>query len=367
MKILHVNSAKTWGGGEQQTAYLIRGLAELGVENLVACRAQSAFAAYCERQAISFSALPFRAGYDLLTQRGLRRLFQAAGLSAVHLHTHHAHTQGVLAHALSRSAVPLVVSRRVGGELRHNALTRSKYNYRGIARYLAVSDHVASTLKAYLNHPNRVCTVHSGTDPARFGGGMPGRWLRQQYDLPAEVPLIGNTSALTEAKDYETFLRTAAELTRQGLRAHYLVMGEGPLRADLQTLCEVLGLQAHVTFTEFLHNLPEVLGELSVLLMPSINEGLGTSILNAFAARVPVVATRVGGIPEMVTHEQTGLLAEAGDAKELARQVMRVLSDAEFREGLVDRAEQRVLEQFTAQRMVTETYRIYQKVLEEWA
>ncbi|HAA12754.1 MAG TPA: hypothetical protein DCE41_14100, partial [Cytophagales bacterium] len=182
-------------------------------------------------------------------------------------------------------------------------------------------------ITSYLKRPERILTVHSGVDPARFATPPPHTWLHERFAIPKRTPLIGNASALEASKDYHTFLETAAQLHRQGLDAHYILLGEGPQRSLLKQRAETLGLAEQVHFTGYLHQLDTILPELEVLLMPSREEGLGTAILDAYAARVPVVATRTGGIPEMVRHEHTGLLADVGQPKQLAQQVMRILGD----------------------------------------
>ncbi|MEL6535826.1 MAG: glycosyltransferase, partial [Bacteroidota bacterium] len=227
MKILQVNSARSWRGGEQQLAYLLEGLSAQKVELHVVCRESSDLAKYCKNQQVAYTTLPFQGSWDRSTFRGLTRLLRQGNFDLVHLHTAAAHSQTVLAHARLRASVPLVLSRRILTPLRHRWFSRWKYNYLGIARYLAVSDAIRRGMEAYLKRPERVLTVHSGADPARFAVAPPYTWLHERFGIPPRTPLIGNASALEPSKDYLTFLATAKELTRQGLDAHYLLIGEG--------------------------------------------------------------------------------------------------------------------------------------------
>ena len=367
MKILHLSSEKTWRGGEQQIANLLRALQAQGVENYVACRTDSAFARYCQQHQIPHTELPFRGSYDRKTNFGLRQIVQDQNPDLMHLHTPRGHAQGVLAHKFGKLKLPMILSRRVDFVPKSRWFTRWKYNYAGIARVLTVSELIGQIMQAYLREPKKVIAVHSGIDPSRFDTPPPHTYLRDTYGIDRHTPIIGNTSALAPHKDYITFLDTAAELTRQGLNAHYVIMGEGELRQELERHTAKLNLSNRVTFTGFLDNLGAVLPELDVFLMTSEEEGLGTSILDAFAARVPVVATAAGGIPEMVLDERTGLLADVKKPMQLARQIMRVLGDHDFAEALTTQAQALLLEKFTYQQTAKKTLQVYREVLEDRA
>ena len=143
------------------------------------------------------------------------------------------------------------------------------------------------------------------------------------------------------------------------------MIGDGPEKEKLQAYIQDEGLTDYVIMTGFLNNIHEVLPELDIFLMTSQTEGLGTSVLDAFAARVPVVATRAGGIPEMVIHEQTGLLAEIKNAQQLATHLKRLVEQPKFREALTNHAYQHLTTSFTKEKMAESTLRIYREVLGE--
>ncbi|MEL6536282.1 MAG: glycosyltransferase family 4 protein [Bacteroidota bacterium] len=362
MKILHLNSAPTWRGGEQQLVYLIEELAKLGVENRVICRTGSPLANYLQAHQIPYDAIPFRGSADLRSAWQICRIGKSWGADVVHMHTAKAHALAVYAHLLGMH-IPLVLSRKIDFVLRTNALTRWKYNYSGIQKILCVSGKVQDIVRAVLKQPSKAVVVHDGIDPDRFQHSGPYHWLRSTYHLPEGKILIGNTAALAPHKDYFTFLDTAKILIDEGLDAHFFIMGEGELRAPLEQHRNQLGLEKQVIFTGFLNNLPEVLPELDVFLMTSEEEGLGSSILDAFCVGVPVVATAAGGIPEIVEHEQTGLLAPVRSPKELADHVLRVQGDNVLRSHLVTQAQRRLQTSFTTQTLAEQTLEHYRAIL----
>lgn len=195
--------------------------------------------------------------------------------------------------------------------------------------------------------------------------------VRGGFGIPERVPLIGTVAALVDHKDHWTFLEAAARLVRGDpptpfAGAHFLIVGDGPLRPGLEARASALGLSGRVHFAGFRDDVPAILPALDVLLFTSKEEGLGSSILEAWACGVPVVATAAGGIPELVQDGETGLLAPVGDAAALARAVERVLSTPSLRAALVAAATSR-LAAFGAGRMAEGVLAVYREVVAERA
>jgi L-malate glycosyltransferase len=174
--------------------------------------------------------------------------------------------------------------------------------------------------------------------------------------------LIGNTSALEDHKDYFTFIDTVA-LLKNGIDFKAFVIGDGSLTDELKKYASEKGVSAHIIFTGFRKDILKVLPALDIFLMTSKEEGLGTSILDAFAANVPVVATRAGGIPEMVLHEETGLLANIGDAKTLSDHIVSISSNASLRLTLINGATLK-LDEFSKEKTAALTLAHYQEILQ---
>src|SRR5690606_28856874 len=125
--------------------------------------------------------------------------------------------------------------------------------------------------------------------------------------------VVINTSALAEHKDFPTFIKTAKALTSKYSDLYFVIYGDGPLKEEIKNLIEAEKLEKKVILAGFQKNLETVIGSADLFLITSKDEGLGTSILDAFSAKLPVVATRAGGIPEIVIHEKTGSTSSIGD------------------------------------------------------
>ncbi len=363
MRVLHLSSERTWRGGEQQIAYLIRESASMGADSFVACRRGSAFEGYCERERIPHASLAFANEFDFGTAWAIRSLCRDKSIDLVHLHTGHSHAIGVWSHILGGRA-PLVLHRRVDFPVRNNPLSRLKFNYRGIRRIICISNRTREVLQPFLRNPGVCRTVYSGIDPARFRNAANHGILHREYGLPAQDRIVANISAIAPHKDHRTFLETAARLVNTGAAARFFIIGDGAGRHELQRQVDERRLGSHVFLTGHRNDIADIFREIDVFLITSSQEGLGTTILDAFCNRVPVVATAGGGIPEIVRHEETGLLAPVQDAEALAVHVKSLLADADHARRLTDGAHRLLMSGFTHTHMARGVMGVYREALE---
>lgn len=362
LRVLHLSSEKSWRGGEQQIAYLIDELNALGVHNYIACRKGSSFEKYCQDRKWDHFPLNFKTPFDILTAYQISRICNKNQIDVMHMHTSYGHTLGMLSTLLGNKA-RLILSRRVDNPIRNSWFTSWKYNHKRIERILTVSDAIKEILMNKLKDPSKILTVHSGIDISKFKDKGTRNYLRDKYNLKRDTILIGNTSALSDHKDYPTFIRTAGYLISKGLNARFFIIGTGELEEIIRKLILEQGLREYVIMTGFMKNLPEVLPELDIFFMPSKTEGLGTSILDAFACGVPVVATRTGGIPEMVIHEKTGLVSPVKDYRNLGDNIQRIINEPELKKKITSYAKKLVEEKFSKEKTAAVTLGVYLDIM----
>jgi glycosyltransferase involved in cell wall biosynthesis len=362
-RVVHLSTARTWRGGEQQVAYLVEELRGMNIPQLVVCAKGSPMQAFCEKGGIEHRALRSRASFDPPNARRLARAAKTWKADLVHTHDSHGHTTAVLANTFFGLRLPLVVSRRVDFPISSGLSARWKYGHPSVKRILCVSDAIREITARSLRRPEVLRTVHSGIDLSRFAEGADGR-LHELIGAEPTVPVVGNVAALAPHKDLFTFIRMAEHIHARRPEVRFVLIGEGELRAKLERYAEERGLGAVLTFTGFRNDVDRLLPELDVLAMTSRTEGLGTSILDAFAARVPVVATAAGGIPELIEDGRTGLLRPVGDDAALAEAVERLLEEPALRERIVDGAS-RKLQGFTRHATAVATLKEYQAVMAE--
>ena len=186
-----------------------------------------------------------------------------------------------------------------------------------------------------VGRPEQIVSVPIGLDlePYRASERHRGR-LRAELGVGPDTKLVGIVARLTAIKAHEVFLQAAATVRRQYPDAQFVVVGAGERREELAQLAEEYGIAPAVHWLGWRRDLPLVYADLDIVALTSRNEGLPTTLVEAMAAGRPVVATRVGGVPTLVTHGETGLLTPTGDANAIAAAMLTVLNNRQYAERL---------------------------------
>ena len=326
LRVLMVDSERTWRGGQGQVFLLMRGLAEAGQRVTLAAPAHGAL--FERSHTLDIERIPWRGTSSLSSILELRGIVTRGRFDIVHSHTSRAHGGVAVVRALSR--VRHVVSRRVDFDVARGPWGRWKY-HRGADAYIAISNGVRDVLVAGGVQPDAITVAPSGIDLDKFARVRDPGYLRDEFKLEPGVPVIVNVAALAPHKAQSVLLDALSQL-RAAQSFRCFIVGDGNLRANLEQRCRSLSLADHVTFTGFRNDALEFIRLADVFVMSSRLEGLGTSIMDAQALEAPVVATRTGGIPEIVEDGVTGLLAAPDDAVSLAAALQRMLDDAALRE-----------------------------------
>lgn len=363
MKVLHFSSARTWRGGEQQIAYLLEELKLLDVEQEVLCVADSKMEAFCLSHRFPFSTYNKGPSVSPLPGLKLASILKNKTFDIIHLHDAHSHSFACIGITLFGIKAPLVLSRRVDFPIKKSFLSRWKYNHSSIKAIICVSHFIKKVIKNDIKEQAKIKVVHSGIDIGRFRFSKNDK-LRSEYNIPSQTPLIANVAAIAPHKDLFTFVDTAALILQSRPEVKFMIIGgDGGKELEIRTYIQQKNLQNNIILTGFRRDIPEILPGIDIFLFTSETEGLGTSLLDALACRVPIVATAAGGIPEIVEHEKTGLLAPVKDAAQLARQVLRLLKDQALRDQLIENGSKK-LEFFSKTQTAKETLKIYQSILD---
>jgi glycosyltransferase involved in cell wall biosynthesis len=189
--------------------------------------------------------------------------------------------------------------------------------------------------------------VGSVTDINKFPKKHKTGLLHKEYNIPADYKIIGNIAAFTGFKDHKTWVNAVAELYKRGLKAKYILVGDGPMEAEIRNQVQELGLENEIIFAGFRKDIPEILPEFDLFLFTSNNEPTGGVLLEAYACHVPIVAANAGGIPEVVVNGETGLLAEVGNPVSFADHVEALIDDADLQKKFVENGYQFLTENFT--------------------
>jgi glycosyltransferase involved in cell wall biosynthesis len=333
MRVLHVDPERNWGGGEVQVLALARALEARGVATTLAVDPAGRLAREASRFGIPTVALPIRNHVDLGAGWTLRRL--ARGYDVVHFHTARAHALAPWASGRRR-----VVTRRMDYEPRGGMAVRWLYNH-AVDVVIAISPGVRDALVATGVRADRIRIVPSAVDPSRVQAA-PGVRAERRVAWgvsPGEVVVLV-LGALEHRKGHDVLLAALAELGERVERVRVVFCGDGGERDALAARAEAFG--GRVLLAGFVEDVSPVLAAADIVAVPSRHEGLGVAALEAMAAGKVVVASRVGGLADLIVDGESGLLVPPEDPTALAAALARLLDDATLRTRLAAAGQVRV-------------------------
>jgi glycosyltransferase involved in cell wall biosynthesis len=359
VKILHISSAMSWRGGEQQIVNLIDGLkiVDKEIDQKVYCATNSALENYLKANSIPFNSGEKNSGLSFSFIKSLYELIKSYRPSLIHIHDSHAHTACIVAHRISNCKVPIVLHRRVDFSIGQSFFTRYKYNYPFIKRIITVSKAIKDIISPVTK--SKIEVIYSSWRKSSVEKAEKTN-LKEELGIHQSTKLIGNIAALTDHKDYPTFIKTASNIINEHDNIHFIMAGEGELKETLQKKINDLGLKEKIHLLGFRKDVVEIMKTLDVFFMPSKMEGLGSILYTAFGCEIPVVSTNAGGIPELVKHKKTGYVANVGDYLSLTRGIFEALEKKE--NIMVENAYKIALENLYSN-MAESTYKVYLDLL----
>ncbi len=365
VRILHISSASTFGGGERHLADLVNALAGRGHEIHVALRPASplreTLAALPTENIIT---LALRNALDLPSVFRLSRIIRQRRIEVVHAHLARDYSLAAFAVRAARAQVQLVVTRHVMFPLgRVHAMTLA-----GATHVIAVSAPVARALQAQNLFPsNKIRVIPNGVNVDRFAsqdGNFDSETFRQGIAKDARF-LIGTIGELSHVKGQEDFIRAAAFITHGCAdRIDFFLAGEdsstaGQTRARLAKLANELGIGDRIHFLGKRNDVPALLAALDIFVSPSRSEAFGLAMVEAMVASVPVIATATEGAREIITDNETGRLVPVGDPEALADATLALIADVAMRAHLTESARAMAIERFSIDRMIKATEQVY--------
>ena len=362
MRILHINTERTWRGGEQQTLNLLVGLNERRIACHLVCQAGSPMEAKAVRAGVDVFPIAMRGEVDLVAGFRIRKLIHKLDCNILHSHTSHAHSLAFLASI--GSGVTRLVTRRVDFSIfRHSFLKLSGIKYRYMADYyIAISQKIKEVLVKDGIPDQRIFVVHSGIDPQRFKQAT-GDHLLSEFDIQENQKVVINVAHLAGHKGQNYLVRAIPHVLAKLPDTRFFIVGKGELMDALKETASELGLKKELIFTGFREDVADFYKIADLFVMSSVHEGLGTAVLDALALAIPVVATNTGGLPEIIHDGKTGRLVEPADPEALAEGIVDMLTRVEAAKAMANEGRAMVLNCFSIEAMVDHNIEVYKKVL----
>lgn len=310
--------------------------------------------------------------YDARVVPQLVRLFRERRVDLLHLHLPYT---GILGRVASRLApVRAVVYTEHNLWERYHWLTsaanRLTFGYNDAV--IAVSDEVKHSIQSQykfngkLEGKPKLCTILNGVDTDQLLADSQDRHsVKPEFGIPDHHQLVVHVANFTPKKRHEDLIRAARLVIDQEPQVTFLLVGQGPLEPDIRAQVKNLNLAGNVVFAGFRTDAPRLIGAADVFVLPSQFEGLPIAMLEAMALGRPVIASRVGGVPEVISDGVDGLLIDPLSPGQLAEKILAVINCEDLREKLANNALLKVREHFGVKRMVSSTEALYRTVLTE--
>ena len=374
MRIAHIIKVTRISGAERHLLFLLEGLRKRGVDAhliILVERGQPMdnMVEAAELRGIPVSRLTIRRDYDLLLLWRLRRALRQIKPDIAHTHLIHADLLGFPAARLAR--VKRVVSSRHNDDA-FRFRTRWRRIHRRLWRWLDAGIAISAAMKQFALEvedapADKVSVVLYGIEYRWLNDediATARHQLRAELNLPPDAQLLGLACRLVEQKGIPYALEALRRIRSDFPRAHLVIAGDGEKAGELRRLASSLGVADRVCWLGWRADAADLMVAFDVFLLPSLHEGFGLVLLEAMSCRVPIIASRVGAIPEIVVDGETGILVEPRNVDQLAKAMTRLLKDRALRKymGLLGAA--RLEEHFSVERMVDDTIAVYERLVE---
>lgn len=366
MRILHISSVKTFGGGERHLVDLTRGLTMRGHDVFVALRPTNQW-----QERLLF--LPpgnifhasIRNSFGVFSAQRIARFTAEKNIEIVHAHAARDYIPASLVCRLAKNS-KFVLTRHVLFPMK----PFHRFTLTNVARAIAVSEAVAANLRAVFPSrkieiiPNGI-NAESLTEEERKRRREEFRFL---HDIPFDASVIGTIGELKELKGQRDFVLAANEIAKENENAFFLVVGRDnsanqQFRRELKRLVKVFNLEKRFLFLEWVEDLPGLLAALDIFVSASHSESFGLAILEAMVNRTPIVATETEGAKALLRNNESALLVPLKEPLKLARAIEELLKSTEKREGFAKNAQTFAGEEFSLDKMIEKTEELYKEIL----
>lgn len=359
--VLHTEWSDGWGGQERRILSEMTGMAERGHRVILATRSHAKLAAKSRAAGIEVIELPFAGKFDLRTILPLARRIRQDNIEIVSTHSGTDSWVGAFAARLGKAT--LVRTRHLNIPLR-----RHWYNFVHFMarRIVSCGETMRRNLIDNCGFPaGQIVSIPTGIDFPAFVAQCSRASTRQQLGLNESAFVVLMVGVIRAVKRHEVALRAFAQFLPSCPDAVLLLAGEGPMMGDMQKLAAELGIENSVRFLGHREDVPDLFGTADCALLTSRSEGVPQAVTQGLGCGLPTIATRVGGVPELIEDGKTGILVEAGDVEAIAAALRKFVADPAFARQLGDAGQAHVFQHFSREAMLDATEKLYRELRDE--
>lgn len=359
LTVLHTESSKGWGGQENRTLKECIGLKKIGARVIIACQPDSVLAERGAEAGIEVKKIEMKSSISISAIAALLKIIRNESVNIVCTHSGKDSMLGAIAGRLSKMKPVIVRTRHLAlpitskitySLLPHKVVTVSEY----VRRYLIEEKGIK---------PEKVVSIPTGIDLERFNPDIVRPVPREEIGIAADAVIIGTIAILRRKKGHHTLLDAVPLVLKEFPKAVFVFVGDGPQRQNIEQKIAELGISTNVKLLGLRKDIPEILKTIDVFVLPTLQEALGTSFLEAMAMGKSVVGTKVGGVGEVLKDGINGYLVEPGNPSILAKAIIKLLEDKEKARMMGIEGEKIVRQNYTVEKMCENMYAFYSSML----
>jgi glycosyltransferase involved in cell wall biosynthesis len=362
LTILHTESAKRWGGQERRTFAEAVEFKKRGHRVIIAVQPGSALGKHAREVGIEAREIGMR-NRDIL--KAFFQLFSLIKRERVDIvNTHSSKDSWIASFAACLALRPRLI------RTRHVSIPISKHPlniiYKLPHKIITCGEAIRKRMiEVNRFPPEKIVSIPTGVDVERFNPDRVKENIREELGIDQDTPLVGNISIIRTEKGYPYFLEAAQEILKIKPETRFLIVGHEPKGDTLTQEVRKRGLEDKVIMPGLRKDIPQVLATLDVFVLSSLREGVPQGVTQALAMEKPIVATDVGGVPELIKHNQTGLLVSPANSETLAKAILELLEDREKAKKLGENGRRLVEEKFSQETMIEKIENLYRELLKK--
>ena len=376
MKVLHIHTRGVIGGSGTNTLSTMLGLSKDRYEPELACGSEGPLIKEAKKNNLIFNKIPHLKNeinifYDLLALFELISLIMRREYSIIHTHNSKAGILGRIAANICRA--PIIIHTQHSCVFKYGTLNyfQKKFYYflekisaKFTDKIIYISEPLRQEfLNAKIGSEQKSVTIYSGIEIEKFKIDVDILKKRSQLGLKSSDFIVGVVSRLEPGKGNEFIIKSIPKIIQKISNIKFIFVGGGPLKANLETLSESFGVREKIMFLGLRDDVPGLLQIFDIVCLASLYEGMSRVILEAQAAGKPVVATKVGGIVDIVAEDKTAILVAPRDVGALAFAIIKLIDDEHLRKSMSSAAEKFVDYRFSSKKMVQDIILVYEELL----
>lgn len=357
--VLHSESSPSLGGQELRILVEMEALAARGIDSLLVARPDTPILNEARRRGLLAYGVPMRSNLDLSSLWQLHRLFRRHRVAVANAHnSKDAWNVSLVARALGK---PVIRARHIANPVKPGRLRLLIYGPMCDA-IMTTGEGIKEGMVKVGVAAEKIRVIPTGIDVGRFAGGQPGS-LRRDLGIPADAPLVAQIAVVRGDKGPDTFVQAARQLVAEGCPAHFVLVGDGRMRPKMEAMVAADNAGGRIHLAGFRRDIPEILADIDLYVLAARSpEGVPQAVLQAHAARVPVVATDVGGVREVAIHGRTALCAPRLDPQALAGHIRHLLAHPEEGARLAENGYRLAVENYSLEGMLDRMEALYREL-----